>query len=187
MTETWLEAFDENKISAAVMLDLSAAFDVVDTQILLDKLRLYGFEDNSVDWLQSYLTSRRQQVYVDGALSEPLEVNIGVPQGSILGPLLYTIFTNELPEVVHKHDPQDQQGTTKLFNNYTATLWDTPLIVGLSCRSSFAFSSECPAAFAPPRMVDVYPRAGRGGEDRHIRGLLLGLSWRLSQGAGATL
>ena len=105
MTETWLEAFDENKISAAVMLDLSAAFDVVDTQILLDKLRLYGFEDNSVDWLQSYLTSRRQQVYVDGALSEPLEVNIGVPQGSILGPLLYTIFTNELPEVVHKHDP----------------------------------------------------------------------------------
>ena len=53
MTETWLEAFDENKISAAVMLDLSAAFDVVDTQILVDKLRLYGFE------VKSYLTSRR--------------------------------------------------------------------------------------------------------------------------------
>ena len=57
-------------------------------------------------------------MYVDGALSEPLEVNIGVPQGSILGPLLYTIFTNELPEFVHKHYPQDQQGTTKLFNTH---------------------------------------------------------------------
>ena len=115
MYDTWLEAFDNNKISAAVMLDLSAAFDVVDTTILLDKLKLYGFEENAVVWLRSYLVGRHQQVYEDGALSDPLEVDVG---GSILGPLLYTIFTNELPEVVHNHDPQhsNDHAARKFFN-----------------------------------------------------------------------
>ena len=59
MCDNWLEAFDENKITATVMLDLSAAFDVVDTSILLDKLKLYGFQENVVVWLKSYLTNRR--------------------------------------------------------------------------------------------------------------------------------
>ena len=89
------------------MLDLIAAFDVVDHVILLDKLKLYGFESKEIIWMQLYLTGRRQQVYVDGALSDPLLLEAGVPQGSILGPLLYIIFTNDLPEVVHGHPSEN--------------------------------------------------------------------------------
>ena len=68
MMDVWLEAFDEDEVTAVIMVDLSAAFDVVDHCILLDKLKAYGFEMKEVLWIQSYLTGRRQQVYVDGAL-----------------------------------------------------------------------------------------------------------------------
>ena len=75
------------------MLDLSAAFDVVDYSLLLEKLKIYGFQEKEVAWMCSYLTGRKQQVYIDGHLSEPADLEAGVPQGSILGPLLYIIFT----------------------------------------------------------------------------------------------
>ena len=84
------------------MMDIGAAFDVVDTDILLEKLKLYGFDRNTIQWIWSYLTYRSQAVYVEGSLSSLLPLEAGVPQGSILGPVLYTIFTNELPQVVHE-------------------------------------------------------------------------------------
>ena len=97
MFDGWLDEFDNDDITAVIMLNLSAAFDVVDHVILLDKLKLYGFESKEILWMQSYLTGRRQQVY--GALSDlPL-----FSKGSIIRPLLYIIFTNDLPEVVHGH------------------------------------------------------------------------------------
>ena len=80
---------------------MSAAFDVVDHTLLLKKLELYGMDSDSLGWVRSYLDGRSQSVMIEGCLSKLLSVNSGVPQGSILGPLLYTLFTNELPEVIH--------------------------------------------------------------------------------------
>ena len=101
MYDGWLKAVDSGKLAGACLLDMSAAFDVVDHELLLSKLSLYGLDDSSKDWVRSYLNGRSQSVSIEGSLSKFLPVHTGVPQGSILGPLLYTLFTNELPEVVH--------------------------------------------------------------------------------------
>ena len=103
MYDGWVQAVESEQIAGVCMLDMSAAFDVVDHDLLLQKLNLYGFQDDSLGWIKSYLTCRRQCVVINGCLSKMLPVNSGVPQGSILGPLLYTIFTNELPEIIHSH------------------------------------------------------------------------------------
>ena len=84
------------------MVNMSAAFDVVDHGILLNKLKLYGFDEQAIMWMKNYLSGRSQAVYIDGSLSSFLPVDIGVPQGSILGPLCYILFTNDLPETVLK-------------------------------------------------------------------------------------
>ena len=98
------------------MVDMSAAFDVVDTALLLKKLDLYGLDRRAVQWFWSYLTYRSQGVYIEGSMSGLLSLEAGVPQGSILGPLIYTIFTNELPQVVHEGDcPHQANADASLF------------------------------------------------------------------------
>ena len=100
-----LMSMDGNNVSVLVLLDLSAAFDTVDIDILLDRLRdCFGITGNVLSWFKSYLTGRYQRVSINGQLSSSSLLHFGVPQGSVLGPILFSIYTSPLCQIIERHN-----------------------------------------------------------------------------------
>ena len=100
VTEKIKESLDNNEYSCGVFLDFQKAFDTVNHSILLKKLHHYGIRGITDDWFKSYLTNRTQQTKVNDSISEKIEITYGLPQGSMLGPLLFLVYINDLHDAV---------------------------------------------------------------------------------------
>ena len=100
-----LEATDEGKVSILTLLDLSAAFDTIDHAILLKRLSItFGMRGTVLKWFQSYLVGRTFFMHLDGINSAQYDLEFGVPQGFVLGPILYTMYTQPLGKIINTFD-----------------------------------------------------------------------------------
>ena len=104
-----LQSMDQNKISILLLLDLSAAFDTVDHKILLHRLQYsFGIESTVLNWFNSYLIDRKQFVSINNLSSSPTVLKHGVPQGSVLGPVLFVLYTTPLSQLIRNQSVNHQ-------------------------------------------------------------------------------
>ena len=128
MMETWKKVLDKKGYAGAILTDLSKAFDCINHELLLAKLEAYGFSHDALNFIHSYLKDRKQRTKVGSEFSEWLIIKYGVPQGSILGPLLFNIFLNDIfffiqdINIANFADDNTSYGTSKTLEHLLKTL-----------------------------------------------------------------
>ena len=100
MVDDWLLNINSGQMTGVAFIDLRKAFDTVNHEILIDKLLVIGASSITLKWFKSYLSNRIQRVSYNEVVSDALPISTRVPQGSILGPLLFLIFINDMPNVI---------------------------------------------------------------------------------------
>jgi hypothetical protein len=147
--EDWTLSLDNNKVIDVLYIDIAKAFDSVSHIKLISKLELYGISGKLLIWIKAFLSNRKQRVVIDGTKSDWKEVTSGVPQGSILGPLLFLLYVNDLPKAIKNSE-------VKLFADdckiYIAFKWSEDsshlLQEDIDSISTWAESSQLSIAFS---------------------------------------
>ena len=127
-----IRAMSQQQVTGLCPLDLSAAFDTIDHTILLHRLKSwFGFTDTVLSWIQSYLSSRSFTVDINGIKSPPSKLLYGVPQGSVLGPLLFILYTTPLSSIISQSSVNHKlyADDTQLFLSFSADTFSENILL----------------------------------------------------------
>ena len=115
ITDNIYQAMDKSDVTLLVLLDYSKAFDCANHELIMAKLKAMGFKESALEWIKSYLNKRQQQVITENGKSEWVTMKNGVPQGSILGPLLFTVLVSDLNKVINHCKYQMYADDTQIY------------------------------------------------------------------------
>jgi retron-type reverse transcriptase len=116
MCDEWLQNMDNGNLNCVVFLDVRKAFDSINHERLLQKmLDHFGIIGTELEWFKYYLTNREQQCTVNGQISSPKKTVCGIPQGSILGPLLFLLYINDMPKSLKFCTPSMYADDTEIY------------------------------------------------------------------------
>ena len=135
LTDKILKGFDEGLLTGMISINLQKAFDTIDHEILLQKLKAINFSESTIKWFKSYLPEIIFLVNIENKLSDFGQVSCGVPQGSILGPLLFLIYVNDMAQAV--------TSTLLLYADYSCILYQHKDIVQIEKRLIQDFENHC--------------------------------------------
>ena len=117
LTDKITTGFEKGLFTGMVLIDLQKAFDTIDHQILLKKMKYLGFSKNTITWLKCYLYECKFKISINTSYSSRASLLCGVPQGSILGPLLFLLYINDLPQAVVSDSLLYADGTCIVFQH----------------------------------------------------------------------
>ena len=135
LTDKILKGFDEGLLTGMISINLQKAFDTIDHEILLQKLKAINFSESTIKWFKSYLPEIIFLVNIENQLSDFGQVSCGVPQGSILGPLLFLIYVNDMAQAV--------TSTLLLYADYSCILYQHKDVVQIEKRLIQDFENHC--------------------------------------------
>ena len=123
LVETCKKTLDNKGFVGAVLMNLSKAFDCLNHELLLAKLNAESFSTDAIQMVHSYLTGRRQRVKVNGSFSSWKEMKLGAPQGSVLGPLLFDIFINDIFLLLNETEINNYADDTRIYCSLALSNW----------------------------------------------------------------
>ena len=166
VTHDWFQALEAGQEVCSICFDLRKAFDSVPHRLLVDKLTSLGLSAHIISWITSYLTNRKQHVVVGGESSQDAPVLSGVPQGSVLGPLLFLVYINDVSNVLLSDgsilnlyaDDMLLYKSMKSFEDYSHLQLDIDCISDWVCRNKLMFNpTKCKAMTISRKRNSVYP------------------------------